>query len=191
MTVATPTVRATLKRTRFWWIAVAAAVLVGIVVMVVQGAGMSDGVYLSATNAAPEGAMAVAEVLADQGVDVIVVDTAEEARDALSGTDATLLLHDASGHLDPARMPTLTARAAHTVLVEPGYEHLRELAPAVHAAGDVSGTLEADCDVAAVTRAGKVTGDGLGYRVVGDDAHAETCLGSGDNIYSLVRLDTE
>ncbi len=191
MTVVTPTVRSTLKRTRFWWIAAAIAIVVGIVVMVVQGANLSDGAYLAPANAAPEGAMAVAEVLRDRGVDVVVVDAADGARAALARADATLLVHDISGFLDPERLPGLAELAAHTVVIDAEFAHLRELAPAVNAAGAVSGTLEADCGVTAVNRAGKVTGEGLGYRVTGDSAGVEACLGSGDDVYSLVRLETD
>ena len=189
MTLATPTLRTSLKRARFWVIAAIAAIVVGTITMVVQGATMSQGVYLSATNAGPEGAMAVAEVLRDQGVDVIVVDTAEDAEGALSGTDATLLLHDASNHLEPERITELAQLAAHTVLVEATFGQLREVAPAVRTAGGVSGNLEADCAVAAVTRAGTVTGGGLGYRVDTDEVTAQACLGSGDDIYSLIRIE--
>src|SRR5690606_13160290 len=34
-------------------------------------------------------------------------------------------------------------------------------------------------------------GDGLGYRVIDDEATVEACLGSGDDVYSLVRIDTD
>ncbi|MHA6694048.1 DUF4350 domain-containing protein [Homoserinimonas sp. A520] len=194
MTVVTPTVQSSLKRTAFWSIAAVLAVLVAAVILTVRGATVPDGVFLSATNPAPGGAMAVVEVLRDQGVSVEVVATQREASDALAGADATLLLHDAGGYLEPEHLHDLSTRAGHTVLVEPAFQQLREVTPEIGAAGAVEGTLAADCDVPAVERAGSVLGDGSGYRVIGsvdtpEFEHAESCLGSGDDVYSLLQFE--
>lgn len=189
MTVVTPTVRTSLRRTAFWTIGTVVAVLVAGVVLLARGATMPDGIFLSATNPAPGGGMAVAEVLADRGVNVQVVGTRSEARAALEGADATLLLHDVEGYLEPEKLRSVTGLARHTVLVEPDFFQLRELAPQIGAAGAVDGELTADCDVPAVSRAGTVLGDGSGYRLTDGTDNAESCFGSEDGVFSLVQFD--
>lgn len=194
MTIVTPALRSSAKRTAFWWIAAVLGILIAAVTLTVRGATVPDGVFLSATNPAPGGAMAVVEVLRDQGVRVDVVATQREAGDALAGADATLLLHDVDGYLEPAQLSDLSRRAAHTVLVEPAFLQLREVAPQIGAAGAVTGELAADCDLVAVERAGSVLGDGSGYRVIGtadtpEFEHVESCLGGGDETYSLLQFE--
>jgi hypothetical protein len=192
MTVTTPTVRSSLKRTAFWSICATVAVLVAVVLMLARGATGPGGVLLSATNPAPGGAMALVEVLRDQGVNVEVVGTQREAEAALEGADATLLLHDADGYLESDQLEGISTLAAHTVLIEPDFRQLRELVPGISAAGAVDGELIADCDVPAVTNAGAVLGDGIGYRVTAETAEAAeaaSCLGSGDDVYSLIQFD--
>lgn len=191
MSIVSPRVRTTLRRTAFWSITAVVALLVAVVALALRGSTMPGGAYLSATNPAPGGAMAVAEVLRDQGITVRIVDTEGEASAALQRGDATLLLHDGGGYLDAEQLQSVSEQASHTVLVEPHLLQLRELAPAVSAAGAVGGELEADCSVEAVQRAGAVLGDGIGYRLTGDADQAEACLGSGDDVYSLIRFATD
>ena len=191
MTVVTPTVRSSLRRTAFWSIGAAVAVLIAVVVVLARGVSGPGGVFLSATNPAPGGAMAVVEVLRDQGVNVEVVGTLQDAEDALDGAEATLLLHDAEGYLEPELLGDISTLAAHTVLIEPGFLQLREVAPQVGAAGSVDGELTADCDLPAVRSAGAVLGDGSGYRVTADTIDAATCLGSGDDVYSLIQIERD
>jgi hypothetical protein len=188
MTVVTPLVRSSLKRTAFWSIGTLVAVIVAAVVLLGRGVAVSDGIFLSAENAAPGGGMAVAEVLADQGVDVKVAGTLREASAALEGANATLLLHDAEGYLESEQVEEISHLARHTVLIEPGLLQLREVAPQVGAAGAVEGELEADCSVGAVSRAGTVLGDGSGYRLATEAENAKSCLGSGDDTYSLIQF---
>jgi hypothetical protein len=188
MTVVTPTVRSSLKRTAFWSIGAVVAVLIAVVVLLGRGVSGPGGMFLSATNPAPGGAMAVVEVLQDQGVHVEVVGTRQDAEAALDGTHATLLVHDPEGYLDPDQLADISTLAAHTVLIEPGFLQLREVMPQVSAAGAVDGELTADCDLPPVRNAGAVLGDGSGYRVTGDSVDAATCLGSGDDVYSLVQF---
>jgi hypothetical protein len=188
MTVVTPTVRTSLKRTAFWSIGSVVAVLIAIVLLLVRGVSGPGGVFLSATNPAPGGAMAVAEVLRDRGVTVEVVDTQRDAKAALDGTDATLLFHDADAYLEPDRLDGIVSLAAHTVIVEPDFATLREVVPEVSAAGAVEGVLKADCAIPAVSNAGTVLGDGSGYRLTTESAGAVTCLGSGDDVHSLIQV---
>lgn len=191
MTVVTPTVRSSLKRTAFWSIGSAIAVIIAIVFLVARGVSAPGGVFLAATNPAPGGAMAVVEVLRDQGVNVEVVGTQREAASALDGADATLLVHDAEGYLEPEQLNGIGRLAAHTVLIEPGFVQLRELAPHIGAAGSVEGELTADCSIPAVRSSGAVLGDGSGYRVTGDTDGVTTCLSSGDDVFSLIQAEND
>src|SRR5690554_2472772 len=189
MTVVTPLVRSSLKRTAFWSIGAVVAVVVAAVVLLGRGVAVSDGIFLSAENAAPDGAMAVAEVLADQGVEVHVVGTLREARTALDGADATLLLHDQENYLESDQVEEISSQATHTVFIEPGLLQLREVAPQVGAAEAVEGELTRDCSLGAVARAGTVLGDGSGYRLATEAENATSCLGSGDDTFSLIQFE--
>ena len=84
----------------------------------------SDPPPLSASNAEPDGAMAVAEVLRQQGVDVIettsLADT-EHARATRAAT-TTILLVDPDLILDESQHDRLLSAAARVVVVEP-YRH--------------------------------------------------------------------
>lgn len=189
MTVVTPLVRSSLKRTAFWSVGTVVALIIAAVVLLGRGVAVSDGVFLSAENAAPGGGMAVAEVLADQGVEVHIVATLREARSALEGADATLLLHDQGGYLESDQVNDISQQAAHTVLIEPGLLQLRDVTPQVGAAGAVEGELTRDCSIGAVARADTVLGDGSGYRLATDAENAKSCLGSGDDTYSLIQFE--
>ncbi|MCU1419745.1 MAG: hypothetical protein JWP30_137 [Homoserinimonas sp.] len=189
MTVLTPTVRTWVRTSLFWIFAIAVALLIAVAVMVTRGAAGSGGAPLSPTNAGPVGSMAVAEVLRDQGVTVVVAATITDALKALARSDeATLLLHDSGQFLARNQLTEVTAAATHTVLVEPGFTQLRALAPVVKSAGQVSGVLQADCNVPAVVNAGTVTGGGSGYRVDDGTEGFAACLGSGDERVSLVQF---
>jgi hypothetical protein len=78
--------------------------------------------------------------------------------------------------------------AEHVVLADATFGELRAVAPEVAQAGFVDELLEADCDVPTVERAETVSGDGSGFRVIDDTADATSCLGSGDDVFSLVEL---
>lgn len=191
MTMLTPTVGAAFKRSLFWIGAVTAILVVAAVVLVTRGASAPNGIHLAATNPGPSGAMALAEVLRDHGVTVVTTDTLAATRAALEAKGTTLLLHDEGGYLTGDQLRALSGLARHTVLIEPGLEQLHSLAPDVAAAGAVSGVLKADCEVPAVSRAGAVLGDGHGYRLVGGAADGVRCLGSGDDVYSLIQLGAD
>lgn len=189
MTVVTPLVRSSLRRTAFWSIGAVVAIVIAAVALLGRGVAVSDGVFLSAENAAPGGGMAVAEVLADQGVTVHIASTLREASSALTGADATLLLHDPENFLESDQVEEISALATHTVFIEPGLLQLREVAPQVGAAGAVEGELTRDCSIGAVARAGTVLGDGSGYRLATEAENAKSCLGSGDDTYSLIQFE--
>ena len=187
--VTTPTVREAGRRARFWVIAGIAALVVVLVSLIATGAGGPGGPPLSATNAGPDGSMALAEVLRDHGVTVTATDSMLATRTAAAGEgDTTIFVVDDEGYLDAARLRELGRLASRLIVMTPDFDQLEALAPEIALAGNVTGTLDADCALGPVERAGTVTGDGIGYRVIASGAETIGCLESGDDIHSLVVL---
>ena len=187
--VLTPTTGRVIRRALFW---VGALVFAGLVAVISVGTAGSavGGVPLSATNAAPGGAMGVAEVLKQHGVVVTPTGSLAETRAAIADpATTTLFVYDNGLYLDASRLRQAIGLADTVVLVDATFAELRAVAPGVAQAGAVSGNLAADCPLAAVKKAGTVSGGGFGYRVVGDSSGVTACLGSGDNVYSLIQLD--
>ncbi|MET1043765.1 MAG: DUF4350 domain-containing protein [Microbacteriaceae bacterium] len=193
MTVSTPTVRAAGRKSLFWVLAGLFAVLVGVLVFALIGSS-AGGDPLSPTNAAPEGSRALAEVLRDQGVEVIPTVSLNETRaEAASAgaADSTIVLYDPSSVLTDDQLRQTADLASNLIVIDPYFAQLNALAPAVEAAGNVSGVLDADCTVRAVDNAASVTGDGSGYRLTDPSVAGLTCLGSGDDVYSLIQLPAD
>jgi hypothetical protein len=188
----TPTFRAGVKRWRFWLILAAVAVIGLLVVAVASGTGTGGGSPYSITNAAPDGSKAVAEVLRQQGVDVVQADTLDDAQDAVDAAPgATILFTDPSGYLDDDRLAEAAQLADSVVLLLPGSTELRAFATGVSPAGaprDIDG-VDAGCSVPAAVRADTVIGGGRSYRAA-PEADAELCFRSSDDAYYLVRTET-
>ena len=167
------TARRRFRRWRFWIIVVlllAAAVLVRML-----ATPASDREDLSPGNPAPNGAKAVAEVLRQQGTDVVETDSLDATLGALDD-GGTLLFHDANGYLDEGQLGELADAAGRLILVEPDFRQLQALAPGFSSAGVVpeeGAPLAAECrtedggtpPAAAVPQgAGSITRGGLAYR---------------------------
>ncbi|RKN07777.1 DUF4350 domain-containing protein [Streptomyces radicis] len=116
--------------------------------------------------ATPDGARAVAELLADRGVETTLVTTAREAA-AATGPDSTLLVVRPEALTDAARATvarTATAPGARTVLLAPGQAALNAFAPGVTAAEPVPADERAPrCDDATARRAGSALTGGFRY----------------------------
>lgn len=189
--VLTPRAGRVFKRLLFW-IGVAVFVLILGIVSIVTAGSNAEGPPLDSTNPAPAGAMAVAEVLKQQGVTVIPTSSLDETRDAIDdGATTTLFIYDADLYLDDAKLREALGLADTVVLADPDFGALRVAAPDFAMAGYVNEVLKADCDVPVVTRAETVSGQGSGYRVIDDDADVTTCLGSGDGVYSLAQVERD
>ena len=187
--IVTATVGATVRRSLFW-IGVVVLLAVIVLVTIAVAGGSSGGVRLSASNAAPAGARAVAEVLRQQGVRVVETSNLADTESAVSDRDnTTLFISDENRFLDDAQLNRAVSLAARVVFADAAYSELAAVAPSVSQAGVVTGTLKADCTVRSVQNAGSVTAGPTGYRVTGDAPGATSCLGSGDGVYSLVELD--
>lgn len=186
--VATPTLRAQLRRSSFWIIAGAGIIVVAIIAVLVSGGANVAGRALAGDNPAPSGSMALVEVLRQQGVTVVLADSLGEVH-SLAGNDSTVLLYDENGYLVDSQLAELTRLAARTVVVAPDFLTLQALAPTV-GFGGVSGatSLIADCALPAANRAGELIpgGDTLTFP---SDSRFTGCFPSGDNSYTVVAND--
>lgn len=111
---------------------------------------------LDPQSAAPGGAQALARVLSDQGVDVIITHSYLEATNRLNDGPATLVLPDTPALSDDA-ITSLAAASADLVLVDPRARSLRLIAPDARAVGVADDSLiSPDCFVDDATRAGAI-----------------------------------
>lgn len=188
-TATTPTAVRAVRRAVIWVVLLALTVVTGIVIISTVTGGIDGGVPLAADNPAPGGAMAVAEVLRDQGVDVVEtasLTATEEAVEA-AGSGVTVLLWDVDLLLDTDQHERLVRAADDLVVLDPTFFELEDLAPGVAHAGGSSGTFDADCDLAAVDQAGTVSGEGSAYRITDDGPGLTGCLADDDR-YGLVQV---
>ena len=170
--------RQRLRRWAFWLLL--GVLLIAAVLVQLLRSPAADREDLSPANPAPNGAMAVAEVLRQQGVEVISTDSLDETLAALED-GGTLLFHDTNNYLEPDQLARLSDHGGRTVLVRPGFQHLQELAPEISAAGRVpeeGGPLAAECltndegagspvpdgQDSGTLPAGSISRGGLGYR---------------------------
>jgi len=187
-TVLTPTVGRFLRRSIFW-VAIGTIALLVVLGGVTLRNSAATAEAMSATNPAPGGAKAVVEVLRHEGVRVTVTSTLTETRAAIRDPQqTTLFLYDPNFFLSDKQVREALGLASNVVVLDPTYVMLEEMSPGVAPAGYVDGTLTADCDVDAARAAEEITGDGNGFRIIADDSDAVTCFGSGDDVYSLIRL---
>ncbi|WP_309620977.1 DUF4350 domain-containing protein [Salinibacterium sp.] len=187
--ILTPTIGRAARRALFWVAVALFAVTIAIIALATAGSA-AQGPPLDPTSAAPGGSMALAEVLRQQGVDVVAASTLRDARDAITEPgETTLLLYDAEGFLDDSQLSDTVGLADTVVVVDANFSQLQQVAPQVAQAGFVDEKLTADCELSAVQKADTVSGSGYGYRVVGDDSGVTSCLGSGDDVFSLVQLE--
>ena len=138
--------------------AVALAVLIS-----TQLAPKGDTIPLSVSNAGPEGARAVSQILGRHGVSVNSVETFSAAMDALADRPgSTLLLYDRNGFLDESQLSELTSEAGRLVVVTPRLNTLGALRSEISQAGvvpDTAPTLEPGCGLPEAEAAGTVSGE--------------------------------
>lgn len=187
--VLTPTVRRALRRSIF-------SVAIGLLVVFLGIAGVAlhdltkSTDAMSATNPGPGGAKALVEVLRHAGVRVTDTNTLGATSDAVRDPEqTTVFLYDPNFFLSDDQVRRVLDLASNVVVLDPTYAMLAQISPDLAAAGVVDGTLSANCSVDAATAAEQITGTGNGFRVIGTTTDAETCFGSGDEVYSLVRID--
>ncbi|MFJ8820145.1 DUF4350 domain-containing protein [Streptomyces sp. NPDC102467] len=187
-TSVTPTARQVWTRTRGIALALAFLLIAGVAIAAVRS-GEKHGT-LDPRSADPYGSRAVAELLADRGVDTRLVTTTAEAR-AATGRDTTLLVA-APDLLTPHQQEQLTAATGdsggRTLLVAPGSASVGRLAPGVTVdpAPSTDTTLAPGCDLAAARRAGPADTGGHRYQVPSTGAE-DACYPS-DGAPTLLRL---
>lgn len=187
--VVTPTVRTASRKYLYWAVAAVVVVALGVISLIVTGGAQSFGASLSPTDASPGGSKAIAEVLRKQGVSVATPSTMRETRTAVTDPDTTtIIVIDDYGYLTDDALEELTELSSHLIIMTPTFDQLDVVAPEVAHAGSVHGTVEADCALPFVERAGSVDGTGSGFRVIGSGADATQCFSSGDDVYSLVQV---
>ncbi|MCP2368245.1 hypothetical protein BCL57_002418 [Agromyces flavus] len=166
----TPGLRALVRRRRAWIVIAAALVLGALVLALVQGLVRPPGAPLAADNPAPSGAQALARVLGDQGVDVYTVGSLDEARRAAEG--ATVFLYDQAGLLGRDDVAALAGAADSLVVARPDFAALEVLAPGVRLAGSAEGSIdEVACSLPTARRAGELS-EGQQLLAIDDDAAA-------------------
>ncbi|WP_423181825.1 DUF4350 domain-containing protein [Arthrobacter sp. NyZ413] len=169
-------------RRRSSWLLIGALIVVLAVVTVAENSGGSDTAPLSARNPAPNGAMAVAEILRQHGVTVTQSDSFANTTALLSGKpQATVLLYDPNGFLGASQLHRLEGTAGRLVVVAPGFRTLSGLGAGIRNAGVVptsTTTVEPGCRQADAVAAGTVSGTG-GFLYAGAET---TCYrpGNGD-----------
>jgi len=185
--VETPTLRRTARRAAPWIVLAALVVIVVVALLVVSLGGRTSRDVLAADNPGPEGARALVQVLRQHGVDVRATSSlAATDRAVHDPTDTTVVVFDPDELLSPDQHDRLRGMTDDLVLVAPAFATLGDLAPGVAVAGRTTATLSADCDVAAVRKAGTVSGAAILYDASGAD-DATSCLRHGGGA-ALVQL---
>ncbi|MET7297033.1 DUF4350 domain-containing protein [Streptomyces griseoloalbus] len=186
-TSASPTTRQVWTRTRGVALALVLLLAAAVAIAVVR----SDARHgeLDPRSADPSGSRAVAELLADRGVDTRVVTTLAGAA-AAAAPDTTLLVA-VPDLLTPSQQTRLHSAyigsRGRTVLVSSGSASVERLAPGVTAdpATSFDSTLNPDCDLPAARRAG--TADTGGIRYTTTHLTADECYPS-ERLATLLRI---
>ncbi|MET9791768.1 DUF4350 domain-containing protein [Streptomyces canus] len=166
-TSASPTARQVWTRARGIVLALVLLLVAAVAIAAIRSTERHGG--LDPRSADPYGSRAVAELLADRGVDTRVVTTLDQAR-AAAGPDTTLLIAvpDLLTHRQQAQLHSATADSdGRTLLVAPGSWSVERLAPGVVAdpATSLDSTLSPDCALPAAQRAGTADTGGIRYTV--------------------------
>ncbi|WP_030242041.1 DUF4350 domain-containing protein [Streptomyces sp. NRRL S-455] len=189
-TSASPTARQVWTRAR--GIALALVVLLtGAITIAVLRSDARHG-ELDPRSADPGGSRAIAELLADRGVDTRVVTTLDEAATA-AGPDTTLLIAvpDLLTRSQQSRLhDAFAGSGGRTVLVASGSASVERLAPGVTAdpATSLDSTLSPACDLPAARRAGTAETGGVRYTTTHLDA--DECYPS-ERLATLLRIPAE
>lgn len=170
------------------WTAAALVVVLGVLAVWAAGRDGAAGDHLrSPDDTSDAGAMAVAEVLRDRGVDVVVARSFWEADAAVgSGAGVTLLVDDDWWVLTPEAHEQVLTLSNEIVLVQPTDEALAEFTPGVGYGGFSGGVVDADCELPAAQRAERIEAGGDAYSAPAD---AIRCFPSEGDTFSLVQIE--
>ncbi|NYD66646.1 DUF4350 domain-containing protein [Agromyces atrinae] len=183
----TPTVRQSFRRRRIWIVFALLAIAAAVATLLIQNAFSAAGRPLAADSPAPGGAQAVVEVLRDQGVDVTVASSLDDAVTRAEATDATLFVHDGDALLDGRQWSLLADSTPRLVVAAPGFTALRAIAPGVATAGVADDTPRpAQCDIPAATRAESLSGALRSLSTSEAEGDVVGCFPDDDGAFALV-----
>lgn len=178
------------RRTHGWMLVVLAVVFALAVAMWTTRDAASYPDPLDPRNAGPEGAQALAEVLADEGVDVTVVRSAEALEEATVDASTTVVVTGTDA-LSPGTLERLRTHAEPglLVLVEPSYAVVREIDPDIGATSVDGDEVREGC-----TGSDDVGLDGLRAEVDGatgfEPGGPGACFPTGDGTALLVETSS-
>ena len=193
--------RTTARRAVFWVVA-GLIVLVIAAISAVVGVSSPGGIPRSPTNPAPEGSQALAEVLREHGIDVVIPATLDEAVAAAAEPGTTLLLDDPGGLIGSDGNSRLRRADARVVLVAPTSQTLvdyDDIAQPAAVVEDEDAVVAADCDYGPARLAGSIDGAASTYQVIVgqattacwvDDSGAARVVVHEDGLHPLVVLGT-
>lgn len=188
--VLTPTVARVARRSLFW-VAITGILLLFALILGAVASSTEPGTAMSATNPAPTGAKALAEVLRAQGVTVTVTDTLDETLDAIAEpSETTLFYYDGDVLLSAEQEAQLFGLTSTMIVLDPSANALELISPDIAQAGYVGGTLSAGCDLDAAQAAQQITALGSGYRLLNENSEVSTCFSSG-GVYSLLQTTND
>jgi hypothetical protein len=195
-TLTTPTVRSRLRANR-GVIAVAALVLLGALLLALAQSSRTVGL-LDPDATDPSGSHAVAALLADQGVTVVRVTTAQAAVDALArATDPTLVIAPTAPLSERMLATVRGAHPKYAVLLQPDDATLAAYAPWARSSGFrvLTDEVPADCDWYVAEAAGPLPQGGATYATDRTDLSScwgggvvDTARGGGGEVVTLVGL---
>lgn len=170
------------------WIAIAAGlIIVATIAVWITEAGRQRMLgTLDPESANPFGAQALARILTDQGIDVLIVREIESARTALAEDSATLAV-PAAPMLSDDTLRELFDAARDVVLLDPDSRSLDILFPGAEPAGyDGIAAREPECELADALRAGPVV---PGAMYLAGSGEQVGCYGNGESYGLLVSTD--
>lgn len=187
--IVTPTARRALRGWLFW-IVVAVLLIAFAAVYGLTSRVAGEARSFLADEPAPVGSQALVEVLRDEGVDVIVAESLDEAIDAVDDpAGTTLVAADPQAVLSADQWSRLDGVAASLVVVQPPALAVGSLAPTVAPGVDTLDDVrdDAGCSLPAAQRAGSITADGVSLDASAATS-AESCF-DGSGGAALVSLD--
>jgi hypothetical protein len=188
-TVVTPRIRTTLTRALFWIITALFLLSVALVSLNLVGTAV-DGPPLDPTSPRESGTLALAEVLRQQGVDVIVTTGLNETRTALAeASESTLFLTNFDGFLTDQQIADTSDLAPTVIIAGPGITELLAVAPEVANAGTRVGTVPAQCPSPLVSQAPEISAGPSSLRIIDNESGAVGCYGNDELGFGLISID--
>jgi len=171
---------------RWWWVALLVVAL-GVVGVLGQRAG-TNSIPFHPANPGPDGTMAAARVLGEQGVEIILVSTVPDAVAAATG-DSTLFLADLR-LLSESQLGRLASVPADIVVAGNPYSDIAALTSAVEASPlGAASAVTASCEDPDAVASGRVSSSVGSVRALRDDV--EVCFPTGPRagVYAVWEQD--